>query len=156
VSVSVQKNQATVVTERAKIAAPEIEIRGTVRGALGDPAAELRLPSIFQWPEKAEAGGLAAADSIKEKAFLCTSRHGKGGVSQTENIPSPAGQPDLFVQWQIFFRSGARKNDRRTTQQIRNLGASLRCSHPRRQSKMETGAKIAAGRGCANMNFRNA
>jgi hypothetical protein len=68
----VQKNQATVVTERAKIAAPEIEIRGTVRGALGDPAAELRLPSIFQWPEKAEAGGLAADDSIKEKASLCT------------------------------------------------------------------------------------
>jgi cytochrome c553 len=102
----VQKNQATVVTERAKIVAPEIEIRGTVRGALGDPAAELRLPSIFQWPEK--AGGLAADDSIKEKASLCTACHGKGDVSQTENIPSPAGQPDLFVQWQlIFFRSGA-------------------------------------------------
>lgn len=103
-----QKNQATVVTERAKIVAPEIEIRGTVRGALGDPVAELRLPSIFQWPEKAGAGGLAADDSIKEKASLCTSCQGKGGVSQTENIPSPAGQPDLFVQWQlIFFRSGA-------------------------------------------------
>jgi hypothetical protein len=41
-SVSVQKNQATVVTERAKIVAPEIEIRGTVRGALGDPAAKPR------------------------------------------------------------------------------------------------------------------
>jgi cytochrome c553 len=104
----VRKNQATVVTERAKIVAPEIEIGGTVRGALGDPAAELRLPSIFQWPKKAEAGGLAADDSIKEKASLCTSCHGKGGVSQTENIPSPAGQPDLFVQRQlIFFRSGA-------------------------------------------------
>jgi hypothetical protein len=117
--------------------APEIEIRGTVRGALGDPAAELRLPSIFQWPEKAEAGGLADDDSIKEKASLCTSCHGKGDVSQTENIPSPAGQPDLFVQWQIFFRSGARKSDRRTTQEIRNLGVSLRCSHPRRQSLMK-------------------
>jgi len=44
----VQKNQATVVTERVKIVSPEIEIRGTVRGALGDRAAELRLPSIFQ------------------------------------------------------------------------------------------------------------
>jgi hypothetical protein len=50
----VQENQATVVTERA-----EIEIGGTVRGALGDPAAELRLPSIFQWPENVEVGGLA-------------------------------------------------------------------------------------------------
>jgi hypothetical protein len=82
----VQKNQATAVTERAKIVAPEIEIRGTVRGALGDPAAELRLPSIFQWPEK--AGGLAADDSIKEKASpsLCTAHYGKGDVSQTESI----------------------------------------------------------------------
>jgi hypothetical protein len=50
----VQENQATVVTERAKIVAPEIEIGGTVCGALGDPAAELRLPSIFQWPENVE------------------------------------------------------------------------------------------------------
>ena len=72
-----QKNQATVVTERAKIVAPEIEIRGTVRGALGDPAAELRLPSIFQWPENVEVGGLA------------------GYVRLHPNLPS-AGADDLY------------------------------------------------------------
>jgi hypothetical protein len=44
-SVSVQKNQATVVTERAKIVAPEIEIRGTVRGALGDPGGNVTVRS---------------------------------------------------------------------------------------------------------------
>ena len=53
------ENQATVVTDRAEIVTPEIEVGGTVRGALGDPAAELRVPSIFQRPEKAEVGGLA-------------------------------------------------------------------------------------------------
>jgi len=35
----------------------------------------------------------AADDSVKEKVSLCTSCHGEGGVSQTENIPSLAGQP---------------------------------------------------------------
>jgi len=126
--------------------APEIEIGGTVRGALGDPAAELRLPSIFQWPKKAEAGGLAADDSIKEKASLCTSCHAEGGVSQTENIPSPAGQPDPFVQWQlIFFRSGARKNEvmqaiveQLCNEDIGNLGAYFASlPRPRRQSLMK-------------------
>jgi cytochrome c553 len=36
----------------------------------------------------------AADDSIKEKAALCTPCHGEAGVSQTENTPSLAGQPD--------------------------------------------------------------
>jgi hypothetical protein len=94
--------------------------------------------------------------------------HGKGGVSQTENIPSPGVQPDLFVHWQlIFFRSGARKNEvpQPIVEQLRNEGieiwalTALRCRRPRRQSLMkrrrsETGAKIAVGRGCAKMNFR--
>ena len=43
---------------------------------------------------------------------MCTGCHGEAGISQTENIPSLAGQPDQFIQWQlVFFRGGARKNE---------------------------------------------
>src|SRR5260221_4010997 len=55
-----------------------------------------------------------AADTaaVKEKAELCAGCHGDGGISQTENIPSLAGQPDQFIQWQlVFFRSRARKKE---------------------------------------------
>src|ERR1700681_2248579 len=48
----------------------------------------------------------------KEKAELCAGCHGDNGISQTENIPSLAGQPDQFIQWQlVFFRGGSRKNE---------------------------------------------
>jgi cytochrome c553 len=76
----------------------------------------------------APAADLAAG---KEKAELCTGCHGENGVSQTENIPSLAAQPDLFLQWQlVFFRSGTRKNEQMqpiveqiSNEDIRNLGA---------------------------------
>jgi cytochrome c553 len=105
-----------------------------------------------------------AADPIKEKAALCTSCHGEGGVSKTENIPSLAGQPDLFLQWQlIFFRSGTRKNEvmqpiveQLSNEDVRNLGAYFAslppptATKPDEPSHLEAGAKIAAGRGCAS------
>src|SRR5260370_29692989 len=51
-----------------------------------------------------------AADSAagKEKAELCVGCHGEGGISQTENIPSLASQPDQFIQWQLVFFRGSR------------------------------------------------
>ncbi|MHC2330181.1 hypothetical protein ACVI3S_008201 [Bradyrhizobium diazoefficiens] len=55
-----------------------------------------------------------AADTAagKAKAEVCAGCHGENGISQTENIPSLAGQPDQFLQWQlVFFRAGSRKND---------------------------------------------
>src|SRR5512140_408064 len=73
-----------------------------------------------------------AADAPgKEKAELCAGCHGEGGISQTENIPSLAGQQDQFVQWQlVFFRAGARKSEQMqpiveqiNNDDIRNLGA---------------------------------
>src|SRR3984885_3295839 len=74
------------------------------------------------------AADLAAG---KEKAELCVGCHGENGISQTENIPSLAAQPDQFIQWQlVFFRSGARKNEQMqpiveqiNNEDIRNLGA---------------------------------
>src|SRR5262252_4619721 len=67
----------------------------------------------------------------KEKAEVCSSCHGDNGISETENIPSLAGQPDQFVQWQlVYFRAGSRKNEQMqpiveqlTNEDIRNLGA---------------------------------
>src|SRR5882724_1659650 len=106
----------------------------------------------------------AADDSIKEKVSLCTSCHGEGGVSQTANTPSLAGQPDLFLQWQlVFFRSGSRKNDvmesiaeQLSNEDIRNLGAYFASlppattTKPGQSSQAESGAKIVAGRSCAS------
>ena len=67
----------------------------------------------------------------KEKAELCVGCHGEDGISQMENIPSLAAQPDLFIQWQlVFFRAGTRKNEQMqpiveqlNNEDIRNLGA---------------------------------
>ena len=67
----------------------------------------------------------------KEKAELCVGCHGEGGISQVENTPSLAAQPDLFIQWQlVFFRAGTRKNEQMqpiveqlNNEDIRNLGA---------------------------------
>lgn len=47
-----------------------------------------------------------------DKLALCQSCHGARGISTMPGIPSLAGQPDAFLQYQlVFFRTGARKND---------------------------------------------
>jgi cytochrome c553 len=107
------------------------------------------------------AADLAAG---KEKAELCTACHGEGGISKTENIPSLAGQPDQFIQWQlVFFRSGTRKNEQMqpiveqiSNEDIRNLGAYFASLDPPKPSKpddnpdlSQKGAQAAVGRRCA-------
>jgi cytochrome c553 len=108
-----------------------------------------------------------AADTAagKEKAELCVECHGEGGISQTENSPSLAGQPDQFIQWQlVFFRSGTRKSEEMQpiaeqlgNDDIRNLGAYFASLAPPRESKPDDnpdlsrkGAEAAAGRRCAS------
>jgi cytochrome c553 len=108
-----------------------------------------------------------AADTAagKEKAELCTACHGEGGISQTENIPSLAGQPDQFIQWQlVFFRGGSRKNEQMqpiaeqiTNEDIRTLGAYFASLTPPKASQPDDnpdlskkGAQAAAGRRCAS------
>jgi len=108
-----------------------------------------------------------AADvaSGKEKAELCAGCHGDNGISQTENIPSLAGQPDQFIQWQlVFFRAGTRKNEQMqpvveqiSNDDIRNLGAYFASLTPPKASKpddnpdlSQKGAQAAAGRRCAS------
>jgi len=101
----------------------------------------------------------------KEKAELCAGCHGEAGISQTENIPSLAGQPDQFIQWQlVFFRAGTRKNEQMqpvveqiSNDDIRNLGAYFASLTPPKASKpddnpdlSQKGAQAAAGRRCAS------
>jgi cytochrome c553 len=125
------------------------------------------LVSLFVLTAGVTAPAPKAADlsAGKEKAESCTACHGEGGVSQTQEIPSLASQPDLFVQWQlIFFRSGTRKNsvmqpisEQLTNEDIRNLGAyfaSLTAPRPAKSGEQpaltEMGARVAAVRRCAS------
>jgi len=105
----------------------------------------------------------------KEKAEMCIACHGEGGISQIENTPSLAGQPDQFMQWQlVFFRAGTRKNEQMqpvveqlNNEDIRNLGAYFATLSPAKAKADEKpdlsrkGAEAAAGRRCASCHTDN-
>src|SRR6516165_7141395 len=96
------------------------------------------------------AGALPAhaADdaAVKEKAAVCAACHGENGISQTENIPSLAGQPDQYIQWQlVFFRAGSRKNEQMqpiveglSNEDVRNLGAYFTALTPPKAPEEDT------------------
>jgi cytochrome c553 len=107
----------------------------------------------------------ADLEATKKKAELCAGCHGENGISQMENTPSLAGQPDQFIQWQlVFFRSGARKNEQMQpiaeqvdNDDIRNLGAYFASLTPPKATKpddnpdlSQKGAQAAVGRRCAS------
>ncbi|TFV72402.1 c-type cytochrome [Bradyrhizobium frederickii] len=108
--------------------------------------------------------GAAENSAIKEKAAACSGCHGENGISQTENVPSLAGQPDQFIQWQlVFFRAGARKNEQMkpiaeeiTNEDIRVFGAYFSQMAPPKGPEdadpdlSKKGAQVAAGRRCAS------
>jgi cytochrome c553 len=103
-------------------------------------------------------------DAVKEKAAACAGCHGEDGISQTENIPSLAGQLDQFIQWQlVFFRGGARKNEQMqpiaeqiSNEDIRAFGAYFASLTPPKAAPDDNpdlskkGAQAAAGRRCAS------
>jgi cytochrome c553 len=109
----------------------------------------------------ASAADVAAG---KARAQVCSGCHGENGISKTENIPSLAGQPDQFLQWQlVFFRAGSRKNEQMqpiveeiTNEDIRNLGAYFSSLTPPKGAEdgdpdlSKKGAQVAAGRRCAS------
>src|SRR3954469_6555827 len=112
----------------------------------------------------------ADIEAGKEKAELCVGCHGEGGISQMENIPSLAAQPDQFIQWQlVFFRAGTRKNEQMqpiveqlNNDDIRNLGAYFASLVPPKNPKPDDdpglsrkGAEAAAGRRCASCHTDN-
>ena len=100
----------------------------------------------------------------KAKAEMCVGCHGENGISDMENMPSLAGQPDQFIQWQlVYFRAGTRKNEQMqpiveqlSNEDIRNLGAYYASLAPPKNNKPDDdpelskrGAQSAAGRRCA-------
>jgi cytochrome c553 len=113
----------------------------------------------------APATNAADVAAGKAKAELCSGCHGEDGISQTDLIPSLAGQPDQFIQWQlVFFRSGARKSEQMQpiveqidNDDIRNLGAYFASLTPPKATKpddnpdlSQKGAQAAVGRRCAS------
>ena len=100
----------------------------------------------------------------KAKAEMCVGCHGDNGISQMDNIPSLAAQPDQFIQWQlVYFRAGARKNEQMQpiveqldNDDIRNLGAYFAQLAPPKAPADDNpdlskkGAQAAAGRRCAS------
>ncbi|QPF91955.1 c-type cytochrome [Bradyrhizobium commune] len=114
----------------------------------------------------ASAADVAAG---KAKAEICAGCHGDNGISQTENIPSIAGQPDQYIQWQlVFFRAGSRKNEQMqpiveeiSNEDIRNLGAYFASLTPPKGAEdndpdlSKKGAQAAAGRRCASCHLDN-
>jgi cytochrome c553 len=103
-------------------------------------------------------------DAVKAKAEACAGCHGENGISTTENIPSLAGQPDQFIQWQlVFFRAGTRKNEQMQpiaeqieNADVRSLGAYFSQLTPAKAPAdddpdlSKKGAQAAVGRRCAS------
>ena len=112
--------------------------------------------------------GARAADVAAGKAKaaeVCGACHGENGISQTENIPSLAGQLDQYIQWQlVYFRAGSRKNEQMqpvveqlNNEDIRNLGAYFASLAPPKAAQPDDnpdlsakGKQAAVGRRCAS------
>lgn len=109
-----------------------------------------------------------AADELAIKTRLepCFACHGENGISQLDGVPSLAGQPDLFLEWQlVFFRTGRVKSEimapvaaELSDEDIRTIGAYLVTLPPINTppppddapAMTEVGARLAAGRNCDN------
>jgi cytochrome c553 len=116
------------------------------------PVSFLALLISGMWLASGAPGYAADAAAAKEKAEVCAGCHGENGISQTENIPSLAGQMDQFIQWQlVFFRGGARKNDQMqpiaqdiTNEDIRGLGAYFASLTPPAGKKPDDNPDLSA------------
>jgi cytochrome c553 len=114
------------------------------------------------------AGAQAAVDlaAAEQKAQACFACHGPGGISQMAQTPSLAGQPELFLQWQlVFFRSGQRKSpvmqpmaESLKDEDIRALAAYFSRQPPPRPDAaakpdaglLEAGMKVVRGNRCTS------
>lgn len=57
------------------------------------------------------AASQGARAAVQVKPAACVVCHGAHGISQAPGVPSLAGEPDQFLEWQmVLFRSGARDN----------------------------------------------
>ncbi len=118
------------------------------------------------------AEGNPAQGKAKAESLGCNACHGPEGIANQDglaidkNMPNLAGEPDLYLQFQlVYFRKGTRKNDYMTPvaqslsdADIRDLGAyfaSLPAPNappPADPTPEDTslGAKVAQGLHCSN------
>jgi cytochrome c553 len=113
------------------------------------------------------AGGPAwGADDWQEKLATCLACHGQDGISQMPEVPSLAGQPDLFTQWQlVYFRDSIRASEvmvpsaqALTDAEVRALGAYFASLAPPKPPGASdpapdlsaAGAKLAAAGRCGS------
>ena len=120
------------------------------------------LAAAFAASSACAAVDLAAGAAKAQACFLC---HGPGGVSQTAQTPSLAGQPDGFIQWQlVFFRGGQRKSPvmqpvaaALKDDDIRNLAAFFAAQKPAKadvapgdDALVAKGRKLVQGNRCVS------
>jgi cytochrome c553 len=87
--------------------------------------------ALTTFPTRADDPGAAPAKEFKEKLEVCAACHGEDGVSKMEGVPSLAGEPDFFTEYQLlYFRGETRKNEQMMAvardlqdDDIRDLGA---------------------------------
>jgi cytochrome c553 len=61
---------------------------------------------------EATAAWASDGNSWRDKLPACLACHGQDGISRMPGVPSLAGQPDLFIQWQlVYFRDAIRPSD---------------------------------------------
>lgn len=120
------------------------------------PRLSVAVPAVLALAGLASPSPAADVAAIKDKLALCVTCHGTDGISEQPEIPSLAGQPDQFLQWQmVYFRGGARKNDKMSpvaadlsNEDVRNLGAYFAALKPPGPPAGDPDAQLSA-RGAA-------
>lgn len=120
------------------------------------PRLSVAVPAVLALAGLASPSPAADVAAIKDKLALCVTCHGTDGISEQPEIPSLAGQPDQFLQWQmVYFRGGARKNDKMSpvaadlsNEDVRNLGAYFAALKPPAPPAGDPDAQLSA-RGAA-------
>lgn len=102
------------------------------------------------------AGGRAAGGEPKAQA--CAPCHGAGGHSTDATVPSLAGQPPVYVEYQLIqFREGRRKDERMspfaaglTGSDMKDLAAYFAAQPAPAAAPARDAAKAAAGNAVAD------
>jgi cytochrome c553 len=128
----------------------------------------LFLVAIASLAAVALPAGAKAADAAAGKAAagVCAACHGENGISASGEIPSLAGQPASFLEWQlVYFRAKSRRNEimqpiaaALSNAAIGDLAAYFASLPPPSPPQApdstpalsEAGVKLAAGHRCAS------
>ncbi len=128
--------------------------RAFARGAKGAAAA-----ALFVLAAAAPAQG-ADAKAGEAKAQPCAACHGANGNSTDPTVPSLAGQPPVYIQFQLIqFREQRRKDERMgpfaaklSDADMKDLGAYFSALAPAVPSEPADAARMAAGKAVADRN----